>query len=44
MNGGMAFDSDVRDPAFADLYGPAQLQAMPPNEAFLEVGYCAAAS
>lgn len=36
MNGGMAFDSDVRDPRFADLYGPAQSQAMPPNEAFLQ--------
>lgn len=36
MNGGMAFDSDVRDPAFADLYGPAQSQSMPPNEAFLQ--------
>ncbi len=36
MNGGMAFDSDVRDPQFADLYGPAQSQAMPPNDAFLE--------
>lgn len=36
MNGGMAFDSDVRDPAFVDLYGPAQSEAMPPNEAFLQ--------
>lgn len=24
MNGGMAFDSDVQDPAWADFYGPAQ--------------------
>ena len=24
MNGGMRFDSDVRDPALQDLYGPAQ--------------------
>lgn len=23
MNGGMAFDSDVQDPAYADFYGPA---------------------
>jgi alpha-L-fucosidase len=36
MNGGMAFDSDIRDPAYADLYGPAQSQALPPNEAFLQ--------
>lgn len=36
MNGGMSFDSDVRDPAFADLYGPAQLEAMPPHEGFLQ--------
>jgi alpha-L-fucosidase len=36
MNGGMAFDSDVRDPEYADLYGPAQPQEMPPNELFLQ--------
>lgn len=24
MDGGMTFDSDVRDPAYADFYGPAQ--------------------
>ncbi len=24
MNGGMAFDSDVQDPEYADFYGPAQ--------------------
>lgn len=36
FNGGMRFPSDVRDPAWADLYGPAQSEAMPPNEAFLE--------
>ncbi len=28
MNGGMQFDSDVQDPAYADFYGPAQ----PPSE------------
>jgi alpha-L-fucosidase len=36
MGGGMNFDSDVRDPDYADFYGPAQHEAMPPNEAFLE--------
>lgn len=36
MNGGMRFPSDVQDPAFADLYGPAQPESMPPNEQFLE--------
>lgn len=35
-NGGMAFPSDVSDPRLAGLYGPAQTEAMPPNEAFLE--------
>lgn len=35
-NGGMSFPSDVADPRFADLYGPAQSEAMPPNEAFLD--------
>jgi alpha-L-fucosidase len=36
FNGGMRFDSDVRDPAFADLYGPAQREEIRPSEAFLE--------
>jgi alpha-L-fucosidase len=36
FNGGMRYASDVRDPAFADLYGPAQQEALPPNEEFLE--------
>ena len=36
FNGGMAFPSDVRDPALADLYGPAQPIWLPPNEQFLE--------
>ena len=36
MNGGMRFDSDVRDPAWAELYGPAQEAELPPNEQFLE--------
>ncbi len=28
-DGGMQFDSDVRDPAYADLYGPAQPRTLP---------------
>jgi alpha-L-fucosidase len=36
FNGGMAFPSDVPDPRFADLYGPAQPDSMPPNEQFLD--------
>jgi alpha-L-fucosidase len=36
FNGGMTFDSDVRDPEFADLYGPAQREETSPNEAYLE--------
>jgi alpha-L-fucosidase len=36
MNGGMRFDSDVRDPALQDLYGPAQRVETAPNERFLE--------
>jgi len=36
FNGGARFDSDVLDPAFADLYGPAQREETSPTEAFLE--------
>jgi alpha-L-fucosidase len=45
FNGGMQFDSDVRDPAYFDLYGPALPVAEnlrdrhsqpPPNQDFLE--------
>ena len=36
MNGGSRFDSDVRDPAYADFYGPAQREEIAPNERFLE--------
>lgn len=44
MNGGMAFPSDVQDPAYADFYGPAKGQRFPheqyfynaPDQAFLE--------
>ena len=35
MNGGMRFDSDVRDPALQDFYGPAQREETAPNERFL---------
>ena len=31
-DGGMQFDSDVRDPAYADLYGPAQSRALPGDD------------
>ncbi len=33
---GTTFDSDVRDPDYADLYGPAQRQETSPNQAHLE--------
>ena len=36
MNGGMGFESDVRDPAYADFYGPAHPEVLPPNEEWLE--------
>jgi len=36
MNGGSRFDSDVRNPAYADFYGPAQREEIAPNERFLE--------
>ncbi|HZR38552.1 MAG TPA: alpha-L-fucosidase [Ktedonobacteraceae bacterium] len=36
FNGGLAFDSDVQDAHYAGLYGPAQSEAMPPNEEFLD--------
>lgn len=44
MNGGMHFPSDVQDPAYADLYGPAKGKGRPteqyfdnaPDQAFLE--------
>lgn len=34
-DGGMRFASDVRDPRYAGLYGPAQPRDSQPNEAFL---------
>ncbi len=36
FNGGAAFPSDVLDPEFADLYGPAMRKETQPSEAFLE--------
>ena len=36
MNGGMRFDSDVRDPRWQDFYGPAQRDETAPSERFLE--------
>jgi alpha-L-fucosidase len=36
FNGGMQFDSDVRDPRYAGLYAPAQPETLPPNEVFLD--------
>ena len=36
FDGGRAFDSDVNDPAFADLYGPAMSKEKMPDQAFLE--------
>ncbi len=34
-NGGMQFDSDVRDPKYAAFYGPAQSDKTQPDDAFL---------
>jgi alpha-L-fucosidase len=36
FNGGMRFPSDVQSARYAGLYGPAQPETLPPNEAFLE--------
>lgn len=36
LNGGMTFDSDVRDPRYASLYGPAQPQYLAPSKQFLD--------
>jgi alpha-L-fucosidase len=33
---GTKFASDVQDPHFAELYGPAQPETLPPNEQFLD--------
>ena len=36
LNGGKAFESDVQNPEFEDLYGPAAPEGTQPNEAFLD--------
>jgi len=36
MEGGMAFDSDVRDGRWADFYGPAAPEGTPPSDEYLE--------
>lgn len=36
MNGGTEYDSDVRDPRYSDLYGPALRKEISPTERFLE--------
>jgi len=36
FEGGRTFDSDVNDPKYADLYGPAMPSDTQPNQAFLE--------
>jgi len=39
MNGGMQFDSDVRDPKNASFYGPAKPDTVPPDTSYLEDWY-----
>jgi alpha-L-fucosidase len=39
MNGGRTFDSDVRDPKYAGLYGPALPDSIPPTREYLEDWY-----
>jgi len=39
FDGGMQFPSDVQDPRYAGLYGPAQPRHTVPHEAFLEDWY-----
>jgi alpha-L-fucosidase len=36
FNGGMAFDSDVKDPRYAGLYAPAQSDKVQPDSAYLD--------
>jgi alpha-L-fucosidase len=36
MNGGKTFDSDVRDPRYADFYGPAQSDKTQPDKTHLD--------
>ena len=39
MNGGTKFDSDVRDPKYADFYGPAAADRTQPDPAYLDDWY-----
>jgi alpha-L-fucosidase len=39
MNGGKAFDSDVRDPKYDDFYGPASPEGTQPDEKYLADWY-----
>jgi alpha-L-fucosidase len=36
FNGGTTFDSDVNDPRYSGLYGPAQSDRVQPNHAYLD--------
>ena len=36
LNGGMTFDSDVKDPRYAGFYGPAQPDKTQPDKAYLD--------
>ena len=36
MNGGMQFESDVQDPAYADFYGPAKPEGTQPDAWYLD--------
>ena len=36
FNGGMTFDSDVKDPRYAGLYGPAQSDKVQPDHEYLD--------
>lgn len=40
FNGGVTFPSDVQDPSFATLYGPAQREEVPPNEEWMRHWLC----
>ena len=40
FNGGTKFPSDVQDPANASLYGPAQREEFPPDDAFMKHWLC----
>ncbi len=40
FNGGVKFPSDVQDPAFAALYGPAQREEISPNDEWMRHWLC----